>query len=178
MSERTASYYAKPCANAPQKISEGRETGTRRATAPRGRDLARTDAQIPSLGAELRRSAAGAGGVGLGFSSLKRDLAGLLEETSELDPFALDGSLLEPTGFAIQSSSPSISLSCLGIGVGSAVVQLRGSNEEDVLGVGLTPGNELDLTFPIATGERRGRRCEKEGGDEGQDRENTHGLLP
>jgi hypothetical protein len=162
----------------PRKISERREAGARRATAPWGRDLARADAKIPSLGAELGSSAAGAGGVGLGFSGLKRDLAGLLEETSELDPFALDGSLLEPTGFAVQSSSPSIGLSCLGIGVGSTVIQVRGSNQKDVLGGGLTPGNELDSTFPIAAGERRGRRCEKEGGDEGQDRENTHGLLP
>jgi hypothetical protein len=116
--------------------------------------------------------------VGLGFSGLKRDFARLLEETSELDAFALDGPLLEPTGFAVQAPGASIGLSGLVVGISRAIFELHGSNQKDVLGVGLTLGNELDLTFPIATGERRGRRCEKEGGDEGQDRENTHGLLP
>lgn len=115
--------------------------------------------------------------MSLGFAGLESDLASPLQETGELDAFALDRTSLQASGFSIEAGRTTVGGRGFVILIRGLIVELRCANQKGAAIVDRTLGNEIDLAF-TTTGERHRRGREQDGRDEGQDRENTHGFLP
>jgi hypothetical protein len=105
--------------------------------------------------------------VSFRFVGLDRELSSVVEQANQLDALSLDRPLLEAASLSIQLGRPAIRRDGFRIGVDRPIFQIGRADQKNVGNVGLAPGCEFDLAFPIATGERRGGRCEQEGGDEG-----------